>query len=131
MAGGEGPSTRRRDTEERISIEEQIEGFGPVPMITLTMPGSSQASERSGSSSTIKASRVNPLKKVDEGSNVDEHARPPEISSSTEADRATFKPKPNFTKSDSSLDGGLWIKKTNGKKGVKRESGKWEMGDTD
>jgi hypothetical protein len=108
MAGGEGPSTRRRDTDERIPIEE----FGPVPTITLTMPGSSQASERSGSSSTIKASRVNPLENADEERNVDEHARPSEISSSTD-------------------NGGLWTRKANSKKGVEREGGLWEIGDAD
>ena len=90
MADSGIPSQRRRNTDESISIAEQIEEFGPVPVITLTMPGSSHASERSGSSSTIKASRVNPLKNVDEERNVGEQARPPEISSSSEADQATL-----------------------------------------
>jgi hypothetical protein len=105
MAGGEGRSTRRSDTDESGPIEEQIEEFGTVPKITLTMPGSSQASQRSGSSSTIKASRVNPLK-VDEERNVNVQARPYDIPSSTEADQASFKSQPKSAKSDSSSNGG-------------------------
>jgi hypothetical protein len=131
MADSGVPSQRRRNTDDSISSAEQIEEFGPVPVITLTMPGSSQASERSGSSSTIKASRVNPLKNVDEERNVGEQARPLEISSSSEADQAPFKPQPKSTKIDSSLDGGLWIKKTNSKKSVNSESGLWDKDATD
>ena len=131
MTGSGIPSKRRAGTDESISSAEQTEEFEPVPIITLTMPGSSHASERSGSSSTIKASRVNPLKNVDEERNVGEQARPLEISSSSEADQAPFKPQPKSTKIDSSLDGGLWIKKTNSKKSVNSESGLWDKDATD
>jgi hypothetical protein len=55
---------------------------------------------------------VNPLKTVEQERNVDEQARPSEISSSSE-------------------NGGLWINKTNSKKEVKRERGLWEMDDID
>ncbi len=106
--GGEGPSTRRRDTDDSISGE----GFGLVPDITLTMPGSSQACERSGSSSTIKASRVSPLRKGDERMDGDELARRSEIPSSTE-------------------NGGLWIKKANSTEGLEREKGLWDKDATD
>jgi len=85
MTGSGIPSKRRAGTDESISSAEQTEEFEPVPIITLTMPGSSHASERSGSSSTIKASRVNRLKKADEERNIGEQTRPYDIPSSTEA----------------------------------------------
>jgi hypothetical protein len=131
MAASGIPSKRRAGTDESISIAEQIEEFGPVPIITLTLLGSSHASERSGSSSTIKASRVPSLKNVDEERNIGEQARPPEISSSSEAGQATSKPELNFTETNSSSNRGLWIKKTNSKKGVNRESGLWDKDATD
>jgi len=131
MTGSGIPSKRRAGTDESISSAEQTEEFEPVPIITLTMPGSSHASERSGSSSTIKASRVNRLKKADEERNIGEQTRPYDIPSSTEVDQAPFKPQPKSTKIDSSLDGGLWIKKTNSKKSVNSESGLWDKDSAD
>lgn len=131
MAASGISSMRRAGTDESISIAEQTEEVEPVPIITPTIPGSSHASERSGSSSTIKASRVNSLKNVDEERNIGEQTRPYDIPSSTEADQAPFKPHPKSTKIDSSLDGGLWIKKTNSKKSVNSESGLWDKDSAD
>jgi hypothetical protein len=58
-----GPNTankRRKDAEEEKIVGEQIENTNPTVQVIPATPGSSKISTKTSSSSTLKASKVNP-----------------------------------------------------------------------